>query len=511
MPFLHKSFERSAARVPDATALVCGQQRLTYRELDQRADRIAAALRQRGVLRGDRVAIHLGNQIETVVSILGALKAGAAFMMVNATTKAKKLRHLLGHSRASVLISSGRALHQLDDDLGDLPGLRAIGAVGPAPKSLFDKPLVERWDRWQETAPTGGPETPGLIDLDMASLLYTSGSTGEPKGVVLTHANWRAAIESIVEYLGNNEDDVILNVLPLSFGYGLTQLFPAFHVGATLVLEQGMAYPRAVALRIAEEGATAIAIVATISAMFFELDLSDLDLSSVRYVTSAGAALPPDHIPRLEKMFPRAQIIPMYGQTECLRISYLPASETKGRPSSVGRGIPNQEHWLINDSGERIGPGEVGQLVVRGSHVMPGYWDDPEQTARKLGPGPIVGQHVMFTHDLFRQDEDGFLYFVSREDDIFKSRGEKVSPKEVEDAIYGLEWVKEVAVVGVADEVLGHAIKAVIVPIEGAEATEKEVLKHCAQRLEDFLVPKYVSFRESLPKTSTGKIVKREL
>lgn len=201
----------------------------------------------------------------------------------------------------------------------------------------------------------------------------------------------------------------------------------------------------------------------------------------------------------------------MYGLTECKRVSYLPPEELDRRPGSVGRGMPNEEVWIVDENGNRVGPGIAGELVVRGSNVMRGYWGDPETTDRVLRPGPLPGERVLYTGDLFKMDEEGFLYFVGRKDDMIKTRGERVSPKEVENALYGLEGIVEVAVIPVADDILGQAIKAYVVHRNGYPLTEKDILKHCKNELEEFAIPKYIEFRDALPKTSSGKIDKLTL
>ncbi len=230
----------------------------------------------------------------------------------------------------------------------------------------------------------------------------------------------------------------------------------------------------------------------------------------MRYITNTAAALPTRHIVDLRQRLPHVKIYSMYGLTECKRVSYLPPDELDARPSSVGRGMPNEEVYVVDESGERMTSG-VGELVIRGSNVMKGYWELPEETSRRLKPGPFPGEQVLYSGDLFRMDEDGYLYFLGRKDDIIKSRGEKVSPREVENVLYELPAVAEAAVVGVEDALLGQAIKAVVTLKDGATLTEREVLAHCTARLENFMVPKLVEFRASLPKTTTGKIDKKTL
>jgi len=239
--------------------------------------------------------------------------------------------------------------------------------------------------------------------------------------------------------------------------------------------------------------------------------LKTYDLDSLRYITNTAASLPVEHIQRLRAIFPQARLYSMYGLTECKRVSYLPPEELDRRPGSVGRGMPNEEVWIVDENGGRVGPNVVGELVVRGSNVMKGYWGDPETTEKVLKAGPLPGEKVLYTGDLFKMDEEGFLYFVGRKDDMIKTRGERVSPKEVENAIYGLEGVAEVAVIPVPDDILGQAIKAFVVQKNGYPMTEKDVLRQCKKELEEFATPKYIEFRASLPKTSSGKIDKLTL
>jgi acyl-CoA synthetase (AMP-forming)/AMP-acid ligase II len=355
------------------------------------------------------------------------------------------------------------------------------------------------------------PPARRAIDVDLAALIYTSGSTGDPKGVMLTHRNMLTAATSITTYVGNVEDDVILGVLPLAFDYGLYQMIMAFRMGARLLLERSFTYPADVLQRVVEEKVTGFPGVPTIFAILAERKTMKYDFSNVRYVTNTAAALSEKHIGALREIFPKARVFSMYGLTECKRCTYLPPEDIDRKPTSVGIAIPNTELWLVGEDGQRLGPGEVGQLVIRGATVMRGYWEKPEETAKKLRPGPLPGEMVLYTGDLCRLDEDGYLYFVARMDDIIKSRGEKVAPKEVESAIVNIDGVKEVAVIGVPDEILGQAIKAFVVLEEGATLTDRALLKECQARLENFMVPKFVEFVTELPKTMTGKIKKTGL
>jgi long-chain acyl-CoA synthetase len=507
--------EASASRLPEKVALVCGGRRHTYAAIDRDCNKLARRLVEAGVSRGDRVAIYLENSVETVISIFATIKAGAVFMVVNPTTKSDKLAFILNNSRATALITDRRRKAVVTEIADRTPHTRVVVLTGVADDpSLADtaieaKQLLSFEDAIQSTHDGSKPENRS-IDIDLAALIYTSGSTGTPKGVMLTHLNIVSAATSITTYLENVEDDIILNVLPLSFDYGLYQLLMAFKMGATLVLERSFAFPHAVLETVVAERVTGFPIVPTISALLLQLDLGKYDLSRVRYITNTAAALPTKHILELRARLPHARLFSMYGLTECKRVSYLPPDQIDVRPTSVGRGMPNEEVYIVDDQGNRLKTG-VGELVIRGSNVMKGYWEMPEETARMLRPGALPWEKVLYSGDLFRMDEEGYLYFLGRKDDIIKTRGEKVSPREVENVLYELSGVSEAAVVGVADGILGQAIKAVVTLKPGAQVTEQDVLRHCSQRLENFMVPKVVEFRAAMPKTSSGKIDKKTL
>ena len=505
--------EQSAERFPEKTAIVCGDRRLTYREVDERANRLAHSLIAEGIERWDRVAVYLDNSVEAVVSIFGILKAGAVFLVVNPTTKADKLTYILNNCRARGLIMPAGKFRAMQDGIEDATHLQWVwlGGADRGEEAPLGKRLIALDSLLESCTISAERPRKKCIDIDLAALIYTSGSTGRPKGVMLTHLNIISAATSITTYLENTSDDIIINLLPLSFDYGLYQVLMAFKIGGTIVLERSFTYPHSVIETIIREKVTGLPIVPTISSVLLQLDLSPYQFPDLRYITNTAAALPTHHITRLRELFPHVRIYSMYGLTECKRVSFLPPDQIDIRPTSVGRGMPNEEVYIVDEDGHQVPPKVIGELVVRGSNVMKGYWELPEETEEKLKPGPFPGEMVLYTGDLFRMDEEGYLYFVGRKDDIIKTRGEKVSPREVEDALYGLAGVAEAAVIGVPDDVLGQAIRAVITLREGAELTEKDVLRHCSERLENFMVPKSVVFVKSLPQTTTGKISKRDV
>ena len=487
----------------DKIALVAGGRRLTYADLDALSDRLAGALAQTGVKRDDRVLVFMDNCWEAAVSIFAVLKAGATFSPINASTKADKLAYIIGDCEPAAVLTQAKLAPMAIEAraLAGVPTLfvASAGATVPQGATSFAALL-------EGEAP---PPAHGGIDVDLAMLVYTSGSTGRPKGVMMTHRNVDAAAQSITTYLENREDDVILNVLPLAFDYGLYQLLMAMRLGATLVLEKSFAFPQAIFERIREEGVTGFPLVPTMAAMILQMrDLQPGFLPSLRYLTNTAAALPPPHIARMRELFPGVRLYSMYGLTECKRCTYLPPAELDRRPGSVGIAIPNTEAFVVDDEGKPVPPGVAGELVIRGPHVMQGYWRNPEATQKMLRPGPNPWEKVLHTGDLFRTDEEGFLYFVGRKDDIIKTRGEKVAPKEVEAVLHAHPGIAEAVVVGVPDPVLGHAIGALVVAADPA-LTERDVIRHCAAHLEDFMVPKIVEFRAELPKTDTGKVSRR--
>lgn len=497
----------SACLHPEKVALVCGPRRLTYREIDDAANQLAHGLRDLGVRRGDRVAIFLENSVEAVVSLFAVLRAGAAFVPVGPTVKADKLAYILGDSEATALITDHRVQHVVSDALRRAPTVRATVVVGGCGEAIaaagfravpFLHVVVD-----PRRGAVARPET-GSIDLDLAALVYTSGSTGRPKGVMLTHLSIVAAATSISDYLGNTEDDVILDVLPLSFDYGLYQVFLAFKVGARLVLERSFVYTTVMLDLLVRERVTGLPIVPMLAVLLLKHDLTAYDLS-LRYITNTGAALPPAHIAELRERFPSVRLYSMYGLTECKRVSFLSPEEIGVRPTSVGRPMDNVEVFVADEAGHLREHG-VGELVVRGSNVMQGYWRAPEETARVLRPGRFPGEQLLRTGDFFEIDHDGYMYFRGRIDDLIKSRGQRVSPKEVENVIYELPGVTAVAVVGMPDEMRGTCIKAFVCVEGGRTLAEQDVVRHCAQRLEDFMVPRVVELVDAIPITESGKL-----
>jgi len=482
----------AANRVPDKEAVVAGGERLSYGDLDRAADLVAAGLAESCIRRGDRVALMLANSAAAATAVYGVLRAGAAIVPLNPGLKREKLAGLLAHCGAAALICDARSAataRSAAADVGEIELIEDLAVLAG------------------EAAPARPP-----LSVDLAAVIYTSGSTGEPKGVTLSHANMAFVADSMIEYLEMDDRERILCVLQLSFGYGLYQLLTSVRAQATLVLETGFAFPGKIVQVLEQEQITTLPGVPTVFSVLLSLSgTTERHFPHLTKLTNAGAGLPTARVEALRRAFPEAKLFLMYGQTECQRVCYLPPDQLDARPDSVGIAIPGTEAWVESADGEVAAAGEVGELVVRGGHIMQGYWNDVEATAARLLAGSTPEDRILMTGDLFRADEEGYLYFVSRRDDIIKSRGQKVVPREIEEVLYRLAGVKDAAVVGVADELLGQAVHAHVATVEGANLDEAVLRRHCAHHLEDHLIPSRVVIHAELPRIGSGKIDRRAL
>ncbi|MFO1431869.1 MAG: class I adenylate-forming enzyme family protein [Candidatus Competibacteraceae bacterium] len=506
---LQDTLRHSAGRLSEKTAIVSGQDRLSYARLWQHSVQLANRLQQLGIRRGDRVAIFLDNTWRCAVAFYGTLLADAVLVTIGPQAKADKLAYILNDSGATVLIAEGHLRRVFLPAVRRTNALDTVIVTGTVPAEAdfrmlgFDQALA---GMPVEMAPAAN------ITLDLCALIYTSGTTGEPKGVMHTHQSLLFAVQSLVEYQRLEEADRILCVLPLSFNYGLGQLLMATYLGATLVLETSVTYQAQLFQRLQTEAITVFPGVPTLFAMLLATHASrPLCFPQVKRITSAGAALPAGFHSRLQEIFPQAEIYRMYGLTECKRVSYLPPEQIEQKPESVGIPIPGTEVRVLDDNGRPVKPGEIGKLYVRGPHVMLGYWNQPEKTATMLDPGPLPGERLLCTHDLFTVDEDGYLYFIGRSDDIIKTCGEKVSPVHVETVLYDIPGIREAAVLGMPDALLGQAVLAFVSLLDGSVLSESRLKKWCSEKLEAFMMPRQVICLPELPKNANGKIDKKAL
>jgi amino acid adenylation domain-containing protein len=483
---IHELLDEMAVRVPDKTAIVADEGTVTYRALAERSRRLATWLRRSGVRRGDRIAIVLPNGIPAVIALLATSRLAAIFFIVNPAIKWYGLRHILEDAAPALIVTT----RQRDD-------VDEIGAHGAA---LL---LEDGWAEALESEPVALP-FPG-ISSDPACLIYTSGSTGKPKGVISSHRNVVFATWAIQQCLGVQESDVIGNFLPLSFDVGLYQIFLGFQAGATLALgRDAHAGPRLLS-KLCEWNVTGLpAVPSLISTVIRLAKRTPGQLPRLRFVTNTGAHLPRAYVADLRALFPTCSVFVMFGLTECKRVSILPPADYARKSESVGRPLPGTECLIVGPDGRALPPDEVGELVVRGPHVMLGYWRAPELTAKRFRTWGAGSEIVLFTGDTCSMDAEGYLYFHGRSDDIYKQGGYRTSALEVEAAACDIPGVRQTALVP------PDAETGAILFVTG-DITAETVLDGLRRRLEDYKLPAQIVVLDELPLTPNGKIDKRQL
>jgi acyl-CoA ligase (AMP-forming) (exosortase A-associated) len=511
---VHDFIFRSAHLTPDAEALVYGDRRLDYAALAEMVRKTAKGLLAGGLGRGDRVAIYLEKRIENVAAMFGAAAAGGVFVPVNPLLKPEQVIYILSDCNVRVLVTSADRLRLLASTLAQCPDLRKVIVTG-ASDNLPTLAGIEVMAWEQATERSGIGSAHRNIDVDMAAILYTSGSTGKPKGVVLSHRNMVAGAKSVASYLENRPSDRILAVLPLSFDYGLSQLTTAFSVGATAVLINHL-LPRDILKAVEAERITGLAAVPPLWIQVANLNWpADC---SLRYLTNSGGAMQRATLDALRRALPRAQPFLMYGLTEAFRSTFLPPEELERRPDSMGKAIPNAEVMVLRADGTECEAGEAGELVHRGALVSLGYWNDPAKTAERFKPfvsihrGLPLVEMAVWSGDTVRKDEDGFLYFISRNDEMIKTSGYRVSPTEVEEVVYACDRIAEAAAIGVTHPTLGQAIVVVAYARENAEMSAADLLAACKPHLPAYMLPaKIIMSPTSLPRNPNGKIDRKLL
>ena len=508
---LHHMLRTSAVRDPDKEALVHGDARMSYRQVAEQSAGLAVGLRAAGLKRGERVGIFLDPSVPQVLSIFGVSQAGGVYVPINQVLFPEQVAHIARDCGMTGLITTKAKLANLLPLFKEIPTLRFVVVdvelserECPVPASVFQTLCDLRChDHREET----------VIGKDLAAILYTSGSTGKPKGVMLSHAQIIAGASIVSSYLDISDRERILAVLPFSFDAGMNQLTTAIQQGATLVLTT-FVFAREVVQMLAKERITGLAGVPTLWSLLAQpaSTLHKTKLPHLRYITNTGGAMPQPVLKTLRQLLPSTKVVLMYGLTEAFRSTYLPPDQLDRRPTSMGKAIPDTEILVVNDQGLPCKPGEVGELVHRGPTVSMGYWGQPELTAKVLRPHPYLPkelgdqERVCYSGDLVTMDEEGFLYFVGRRDTMIKSSGFRISPTEVEEALFSSGKLVGAAVIGVPDEVLGQAIKAFVVLKSGDPVTSQDLLAHCGEKLPRHMLPKMIEVVSELPKTSSGKV-----
>lgn len=507
---------RSAEQTPAAPALLHKDTLLNYGQLHELSTAAAQGFRSLGIQPDERIAIYLPKQPEAVIAIFGAAGASAVFVPINPVLKAAQVGYILRDCNVRGLITNHGRLESLEAELHDCPDLDWIALVDPVTEAGDHPagPSVIPWPELTRERPLRR-STRRRIDADMAAILYTSGSTGHPKGVVLSHRNLVAGAESVAAYLENRPEDRILAVLPLSFDYGLSQLTTAFRSGASVALVEAL-LPRDVLSAAARYKATGLACVPPLWNQLARLEWPESARASMRYITNSGGAMPRSTLQSLRRALPGTRIYLMYGLTEAFRSTYLPPEELDRRPDSIGRPIPNAEVLVVRKDGTECAPDEEGELVHRGVLVARGYWNAPERTAERFRPTPgqppelPLPELAVWSGDRVRRDAEGFLYFVGRDDDMIKSSGYRISPTEIEEVACACDGVAEAVALSVPHATLGDGIVLIVHPGDSA-LDEARVAEHCRRLLPNFMVPHAVHLCAGLPRNANGKIDRRAL
>ena len=506
---LHHLVAEAARRRGDAPALSVKDRTLTYAQLWREVTGVAAGLRRLGLTRGERVAVYLDKRVETATAIFGTSAASGVFVPVNPLLRAEQVAHVLGDCAARVLVTTPERLEVLREQLEACKSVQHVVVVGTPPAGDGRHYAVTPWAVLRAHAETGRTEPDG-IDADLAAIFYTSGSTGRAKGVVLSHRNLLVGAQSVSGYLENTAADVIAAVLPLSFDAGFSQLTTGFHAGAHVVLVDYLA-PSDVIRACVRHGVTGLTCVPPLWIKLADHAWPADAVRNLRYFANTGGRLPRSVLDQLRRTFPRARPFLMYGLTEAFRSTYLDPAEVDRRPDSIGKAIPNAEILVVRPDGSVCEPGEPGELVHRGALVALGYWNDPERTAHRFRPAPgreagvCPPEIAVWSGDLAVRDEEGFLYFVGRTDEMIKTSGYRVSPAEVEEVVYGTGLVHDAAALGVDDPRLGQHIVVVVSPATGTTLDTAVLLRELGRRLPRYMVPKTVVVRDHLPRSPNGK------
>lgn len=499
MHLVHEFLESSCATHPEKTALLHGGQFYTFSQINRLSNKLAHLLSAQGLKKGDRVLVIMENSSENVASYYGILKAGGVSVEIHERSTPSEASYYIQNSGAKICILSGltaKRLHGLD-----IPVI--IGA------GLHTDDPLKKHIPWSDldSMPDRDPSVT-IEENELAAIVYTSGSTGAPKGVMLSHKNLCSNTASIVSYLGLTETDRIMAVLPFYYVYGKTLLNTHFMVGGSVVINNRFAFPNAVIKEMVDKEVTGFAGVPSTFAILMNRSIfTKTAIPTLRYVTQAGGAMAPALTKRLIEHHGNTSLFIMYGATEAsARLTYLPPERlVSDKLGSIGIPIPDVQITIRDDAGKELKLNEVGNICATGPNIMQGYWQDLEETSKYLKPWGLV------TGDLGHKDEEGFIFLTGRKKEMLKIGGERVSPKEIEDVIIASGLVHESSVIGRPDELLSEVPVAYIVPMDEKTFKLEDLLAFLAERLAGHKHPAYWYLRKAMPKKPSGKIDKETL
>jgi acyl-CoA ligase (AMP-forming) (exosortase A-associated) len=514
---LHDLLRNTVERDPAGVAIVDGNAEYTYEDLDRQSNTLCAALQEAGVNKGDRVGVYMEKSWEAIAAMLAASRAGAAYVNINPLFKPPQVAYVAQDCDIRVMIGDSARLDDLD--AGTVPGTAFYR--GEAPREEIAGRLMDL----AEVLRNG--DVPGVerqvSESDLGTILYTSGSTGMPKGVAWTQRNIVVGAQIVSTYLNNTREDRILSALPLNFDAGMSQFTTALRVGATLVLQRSR-LPGDLTKALRRHEITGVTGVPPLWALLLRSAkaIQEEPLEHLRYIANTGGRIPFANLDELKRLLKHTRIYLMYGLTEAFRSTYLPPEEIeRASPETgwcIGKAIPDTEILVIDKEGKECAPGEVGELVHRGPTVAMCYWGKEEATSKAYRPNPLAPpelldtERVVYSGDLVRKDEEGYLYFIGRDDAMIKSQGYRLSPEEVENLLIGSGLVHEACAFGVEDPEVGQLVMAVVSLKDGAnEGSVEKIREHVIKNGPPYMVPKEIFVQDELPKSGTGKIDRKSI
>lgn len=519
---LHQLLFESAQKFPDREAVVFKEKKISYAELDEESNRLSQCLRQLGIVKGERVGIYMNRGIDSVVSLFGVLKASATYVPIDPLCPSERLKYIINKCEIRFLVTvknklnNSKALFSTSSPLACI--LVMDSQVNEA--ETLGSGKVLGWLSMRDQLAADAPIV-SSIDKDIAYILFTSGSTGNPKGVMLSHKNAMTFIKSAKEFFEVTSEDRLSNICPLHFDMSVFDLYVGFLAGATVVIlpEMDAVFPIKISEYIQNKKITiwnSVPSALSMLAAFKSLD--NYDLSSLRLVLFAGEQFPLKYLKRLQRLLHNTRFCNMYGQTEANSSLYYwveQQSEDENRKLPIGKTLPNFEAFALDTQGNQIRePGQEGELYVRGSTVAYGYLEEPEKTHKAFVVNPLqpeLQERVYKTGDLVNLDSRGNFVFLGRKDHMIKSRGYRIEIGEIEAVLCNYEKIANAVVIPVPDELIGNRISALIVPTPKSKIDKQEVVLYCSQHLPKYMIPETLEFRDLLPTTSSGKVDRKRL
>ena len=515
---LHHLLQASARRVPDRVAVEDRHRSITYEELDVVSNKLAAILTAAGVRRGDRVGFYLDKSLESVIAVYGIMKAGAAYVPFDPQAPPSRLAYIARNAGIRVLVTGAEKQAQWPSLLTDGAPLEHLVVLNASRGEIEAPDVVSVHGRDDVDAFEALSPAIEQVHHDLAYILYTSGSTGEPKGVMLSHLNALTFVEWTVDEFAVTVEDRLSSHAPFHFDLSVFDLFAAAYAGAAVVLvpAETSVFPIEISRFIERRGITVwYSVPSILSMMTLRGGLKGGEFSKLRTVLFAGEVFPTKYLRRLMELLPHVRFCNLYGPTEtnvCTWYDVPPLDPEQAEPIPIGRAIPNVECYVVREDGTIAPRGEVGELFVRGSTVMQGYWGDPERSARGLVPNPFAGpltDLLYRTGDLVQEEADGTYRFLGRRDSQVKSRGYRIELGDIEAALYAHPEIVECAVTAVPDELITNRLKAFVVLRSEVDAST--LARFLADRIPGYMIPDQFEFMDALPKTSTGKVERRAL